>query len=263
MLTRNLVASADFTWVQRYSDQDTVDQNLVDPVTGKRPYPQFARVTERTSTSNNTYKALLVKVEKRLSNRFQLLASYTLSKADDSAIRNVLADVYGYARIDSASVADRRHRLVTSGIVQLPYDIQFSAIGDFRSSQPFFPTTSLDLNHDGYTGDLPSGVTYGSGCRDLDLAAVNTFRASRGLSAVSSVTCSSFSNVDLRLSKAVTLAGSHRVEVIGQLFNVLNRANFATPINNLTSQVFGQASAIQSYINAPSRQVEIAVRYLF
>ena len=119
MLTRNLVASADFTWVQRYSDQDTVDQNLVDPVTGKRPYPQFARVTERTSTSNNTYKALLVKVEKRLSNRFQLLASYTLSKADDSAIRNVLADVYGYARIDSASVADQtpppgdeRHRPV-------------------------------------------------------------------------------------------------------------------------------------------------------
>jgi hypothetical protein len=263
MLTRNLVGSADFTWVQRYSDQDSVDQNLVDPVTGKRPFPQFGRVTERTSTSNNTYKALLVKVEKRLSNRFQLLASYTLSKADDSAIRNVLADVYGYTRVDSASVADRRHRLVTSGILQLPHDVQFSAIGDFRSSQPFFPTTSLDLNHDGYTGDLPAGVTYGSGCRDLDLAAVNAFRASRGLGAVSSVTCSAFSNIDLRLSKTVTLAGSHRVEIIGQLFNVLNRANFATPINNLTSQAFGQASAIQSYINAPSRQVELAVRYLF
>jgi carboxypeptidase family protein len=265
MLTRNIALSADFTWVQRYSDQDVVDQNLPDPVTGIRPYPQFARVPERTPTSNNTYKALLVKVEKRLSNRYQFLASYTLSKADDSAIRNVLGTVYGYSRVDSASVADRRHRLVTSGIVQLPYEFQLSAIGDFRSSLAFFPTTSLDLNHDGYTGDLPAGVAYGSGCRSLNLDAINAFRTSRGLAAIPSggVTCSAFSNVDLRLSKTLAIGGTHRVELIAQLFNVFNHANFATPINNLTSSAFGQVTQLQPYINAPSRQVEVAVRYQF
>jgi hypothetical protein len=262
MLTQNIAASADVTWVQRYADQDSVDQNLPNPVTGIRPYPQFSRVTERMSTSNNDYKALLMKLEKRLSNRYQFLVSYTLSKASDSAIRNVLGDIYGYARIDSASVADRRHRLVTSGIVQLPHDMQLSAIADFRSSLPFFPTTNLDLNHDGYTGDLPSGVAYGSGCRELNLSAVNAFRVSRALGTVNDVACSGFSNVDVRFSKSFVLR-PHRIEFVAQLFNVFNHANFSTPINNLTSQAFGQVTQLQPYINAASRQVELAVRYQF
>ena len=56
-------------------------------------------------------------------------------------------------------MADRRHRLVVSGIVQLPWDLQLSAIGDFRSSLPMNPTSSIDLNADGYAIDLPAGVT--------------------------------------------------------------------------------------------------------
>jgi len=263
MLSRNLALSADFTWVQRYSDQDTIDINLPDQTTGKRPNPTFGRVSDRQSTSNNVYKALLMKLEKRLSNHYQLLASYTLSKADDSALRNTNGASYGYARTDSASVADRRHRLVVSGILQLPHDMQVSAIGDFRSSLPFFPTTSLDLNRDGFTGDLPAGVAYGSGCRSLNLDAVNAFRTSRGLASVSTVTCSQFANVDTRFSKTFTILGSHRVEFIAQLFNIFNYANFAPPINNLTSPAFGQTTALQSYINAPSRQVELAFRYIF
>src|SRR5207244_2751319 len=81
--------------------------------------------------------------------------SYTLAKADDSALRNAVADVYGFTRIDSASLADRRHRLVSSGIVALPHDVQFSAILDLRSDLPFNPATTLDINNDGYVNDTP------------------------------------------------------------------------------------------------------------
>ena len=42
--------------------------------------------------------------------------------------------------------------------MQLPGDMQLSAIGDFRSSLPMNPTSSIDLNTDGYTIDLPAGV---------------------------------------------------------------------------------------------------------
>jgi len=65
------------------------------------------------------------------------------------------------------------------------------------------------------------------------------------------VTCSGFSNVDLRFSKTLVLQGSHRIELIAQLFNVANHANFSTPINNLASPAFGQATQLQPYINAP------------
>jgi hypothetical protein len=263
MLTRDIALTADVTFVNRYSDRETVDINLPDQVTRQRPYPQFNRVSYWTWTADDTYRALLMKFEKRMSNRYQFLVSYTLAKAQDEATRNEVADVYGYARVKSYGAADRRHRLVTSGIVQLPGDVMVSAILDLRSALRFNPSTSLDLDGDGYTGDLPSGVAYGSGCRGLDLDAVNAFRTSRRLAAVTEVSCPGFSNLDLRMSKSFSFGDSQRFEFIAQLFNIFNRANYNSATSNLTSALFGQSTTLQPNINAPSRQAEFAIRFQF
>jgi hypothetical protein len=262
MLTRNIALTADVTMVNRFSDRDTVDVNLPDQTTRLRPYPQFNRVSYWQWTADDTYRALLLKVEKRLSNRYQFLASYTLSQAKDDSFVNTAPDVYGYAKVERYGAADRRHRLVTSGMVQLPAEFLVSAILDLRSALRFDPQTSLDLDGDGYTGDLPTGVFPGSGCRDMSLDAVNAFRTARNLAAVSTVQCPGFTNLDLRMSKSFSF-GSQRVEFIAQLFNVFNNANYATVNNNLTSGVFGQSTALQANINAPSRQAEFAIRYHF
>jgi hypothetical protein len=174
--------------------------------------------------------------------------------------------VYGFTKLVRWGLADRRHRLVVSGIFQLPYEMQVSAIGDFRSSLPFSPSTALDLDvpADGYNNDLPTGVYPGSGCRDLDLGAVNTFRRSRNLAEVTSLECPGFANLDLRFSKFFSFRGGHRLEFIAQLFNVFNRANFNTTTASLTAAPFGgQPTTLLPNINAPSRQVEFAVRYQF
>jgi hypothetical protein len=160
-------------------------------------------------------------------------------------------------------VADRRHRLVASGIVSLPFEAQVSAILDLRSSLPFNPSNSIDLNGDGYAQDLAAGIQRFSGCRGLDLAAVNAYRATRNLAAVTDVACPGFSNLDIRFSKFFTIGGAHRMELIAQLFNVFDRANLATPTTNVTSALFGQSTTILPNINAPSRQVELAIRYQF
>jgi hypothetical protein len=254
--------TADVTSVWRYSDRDDIDINLPDQTTRARRFPQFARVTFGGPTSNNYYKALLLKVDKRMSRHVQALVSYTLAKADDSALRNAVADVYGFARIDSPSVADRRHRVVASGIVSLPGEVQVSAILDLRSSLPFNPATTLDINNDGYVNDTPRGVAYRSGCRDLNVDAINAFRASRGLAPAGDVACAGFANLDLRLSKFFRIQ-DHRFEFIAQLFNVANRANFNTPITNPASLTFGSVNQLLPNINAPSRQVEFAVRFQF
>src|SRR5256885_3449104 len=198
-VARDIAITADVSITNRYSDRDTIDPNLPDQVTRAKLYPQFARVNYWVSTANNTYRALLLKVDKRMSNRYQFLASYTLSAAKDTQATNLLADRYGFFSIERYGAADRRHRLVVSGIVQLPKDVMLSAIADFRSSLRFNPTTSFDLNNDGYTGDLPGGVLPGTGCRDLNLDAVNAFRRSRGLTEVTTVDCPGFANLDLRL----------------------------------------------------------------
>jgi hypothetical protein len=269
-VTRDIAVTADVSITNRYSDRDTVDPNLPDPVSRTKLYPQFGRVSVWTSTANNTYRALLLKVEKRMANRYQFLASYTLSKAMDTNATNLLADRYGFFQIERAGAADRRHRLVTSGIVQMPMDLMMSVIADFRSSLHFNPTASFgDLNNDGYTGDLPAGVMPGSGCRDLNLDAVNAARTSRGLTPVTTVDCPRFANIDLRLSKSFRVA-SYRAEFIAQLFNIFNRANFNVPNGNISAgndtagrPLFGQSTSLLPNINAPSRQAEFAVRFQF
>jgi hypothetical protein len=176
---------------------------------------------------------------------------------------SVFGDRYGYFKESSPGQADRRHRLVVSGIVQLPWDLQASSIVDLRSSLPMNPTSNIDINRDGYSVDLPASVAPWSGCRDLNLDAVNAFRQSRNLAAIGGVTCPGFANVDLRLSKSFRFAQTQELELIGQLFNVTNRTNLNVPNNNITGATFGQSTAILPNINAPSRQVEFAVRYRF
>ena len=214
-------------------------------------------------TADNEYRALLLKFEKRLSDRYQYLASYTLSKSNDISFQNVYGDRYGFFKEEYPGQADRRHRLVVSGIAQLPWDLQVSAIADFRSSLPMNPTSNIDINVDGYASDIPGGVTRFSGCRDLNLDAINAFRRARNLAAVTDVTCPGFANVDLRLSKSFRFRQLQDLEVIAQLFNVANRANYNVPNNNITALTFGQSTSILPNINAPSRQVEFAVRYRF
>ena len=138
-------------------------------------------------------------------------------------------------------------------------------------SELFKPGVVLqDRNGDGYTGDLPAGVMPGSGCRDMSLDAVNTFRRARGLAAVTTVDCPGFANVDLRLSKTFQI-GAARAELIAQLFNVFNRDNFNTPNANVGAgndtttgrPLFGTSTSLLANINAPSRQAEFAVRLQF
>jgi hypothetical protein len=265
-LFRDIALSADMTAVNRYGDLDNVDQNLPDPVTRQRPYPQFGRVSTLQSSSNNMYRALMTKLEKRLSNHYQFLVSYTLSKADDSLVTNLLGGAYGFERITAAGAADRRHRVVASGILMLPSNIALSAVADYRSSLPFNPQTSNDLNADGYTGDLPAGVGFMTGCRSLNVDAINAFRQARALAATSNgdIACPTWVNVDLRASKTVTLAGSHKLNLILQMLNAFNRAQLDIATSNPSSRIFGQPTQLVPFIvNAPSRTFEIAVRYEF
>jgi len=90
------------------------------------------------------------------------------------------------------------------------------------------------------------------------------------LKEVTTVDCPGFANVDLRFSKTFRIARTHQVEFIAQLFNIFNRANFATPSTSITAgndasgrPLFGKSTSLLANINAPSRQAEFAFRYRF
>jgi Carboxypeptidase regulatory-like domain/TonB dependent receptor len=257
--------SVDGVYTRVQADRKLYDLNLADPVTGLRPNPTFGRIDQDQSVSDSKYRALYVRLNKRQSHNYQFLLSYTLAKAEDN---NPAARWVNQVRQQDdwgTSTVDRRHTVVASGAVLLPYDIQFGAVWTARSALPFNTIAGLDLNRDGFATDYVPGTTRNQGNRDLDLSLVNAWRAQRGLSPIpaSQIDSSRFNSIDVRASKQVPLSSGWKAEVIVQVFNVLNTKNLLAPftspqVTNALSDSFGRILTAQ-----PGTQAELAVRLVW
>lgn len=236
--------------------------------TGVRPLPQFGRILENQAIGYSDYTALLAKLEKRFDNRYMYMVSYTLMDTNgivnNSGTQSTVTDAANIAYDLGPNNSDRRHTLVVSGAVLLPYDINLSGVFTTRSTMPFSANAGTDLNGDGNVTDFAPGTTRNVFNRGMDaemMAAVNTWRATRGLAALpeSQIDTNEFYSVDLRVTKAFVLTGRHRVEVIAQVFNLLNRTNLLPAwTTNSLSNVFGTSTSASNM-----RQAEVAVRYAF
>ena len=269
LLTRDLALSADFTTVLRYGDRDTVEINIPDQVTRLRPYPTFVRVNFWQPTADNTYKALLLKVEKRMSRHYQALVSYTLSKAEDDTFTNALV---GSLRLHEGEAPGRRRSPPPAGRQRhRRAAVRHAAVGDWRF--PLEPAVWPDhlgprpeqrhaVRNAVVAGELrPAGRRdcRCPGCRSLNLDAINQFRTQRSLTPVTQVDCPGFANVDLRFSKFFRIGGSARAEFIAQLFNIFDRANFATPNNNIGSAQRRDRPAAVRHEHVAAREHQRAV----
>jgi hypothetical protein len=264
-----------------------VQVNTRNPVTLVRPLPEWGQIIQRQATGTFTYKALLVRLEKRLSNRYQYQLSYTLAKQDSNAatpdtvgigLGGSITDVYNPGWDVGPANNDRRHALVFSGAAQLPADILLGAIWNFRTSTPFSARAGVDINGDGqntggggglggnYPTDYVPGTTKNMGNRNTApmLAAVNAYRATLNLPPIpeSQIESNLLSQIDLRVSKAINTGRGTKIELIGQVFNVLGRDNLgglsSQYITNVRSDSFGRILT-----SLPRQQGEVAVRFVF
>jgi len=236
--------------------------------TGPRPLPQFARVLQAQSIGFMNYKALLVRLEKRLEHNYMYLVSYTLSGSNGNVnnsggTQSVVTDSGRISSDEGPNNSDRRHALVASGSFLLPSDVTVGAIFTARSSMPFSAIAGVDVNGDGNITDYVPGTSRNVFNRGNDadmLALVNAWRGVNGLAPINpTFSTNEFYSLDLRGSKAITLNTGRRVEVIAQVFNVLNRKNLvAAWTTNALSPAFGTSVSA-----APMRQAEVAVRFTF
>lgn len=259
-LTSDLAVHADGVYTRVLRDRKTRNINLADPLTRQRPYPQFGRVDLEESISKSEYRGLYVRLDKRFSRRHQFLMSYSLVTSEDNAPAGRFTEQSDLGRDFGPANAERRHALVASGAVLLPFDIQVGAVLTLRSSLPFSATAGRDVNGDGFVTDFVPGTTRNQGHRNLNLATVNAWRAASGLPAVSEGDIDSlrFRSFDLRASKRIELAASRKVELVAQLFNVFNSVNLSSSgfQQNAVATTFGKASRA-----AAGRQAELAVRF--
>ncbi len=136
---------------------------------------------------------------------------------------------------------DARHRVTVSTVYRAPFGINVAGILRYRSALPYTKLAGADLNGDGYNMDLAPGTSH-----------VNSLRGD------------SFSQLDVRVSHEFRFGGNFGLEVIGEIFNLLNSDNPAGFNGTITNANFGQPSV---YAGDPGqgelRLVQLGARLRF
>lgn len=209
---------------------------------------------------NATYKALLVKVDKRFSRRYQFTASYALQ--DSKSINDITLDLFNYNSSYGPDLP--RNNFTISGSVNLPWGLQASLISTLISRPPVQPIISgisingSDTSSSGHFA-LP-GMSYNEFISRDDLQKlVNQYNSTyagqltpAGKAGISpkqvfpAITLPShynlghdFTSQDLRISKSFRFHDRYELRFIGEAFNILNIGNLTLDSFTLNSPAFG------------------------
>jgi hypothetical protein len=249
------------------------------------------------ATSNQTYKGLLVRADKRFSHRFETLASYAFSSnvgtpgtggnTAAGATSGPGLDLDNWHQKPRPLITDYTHIANLAGVGRLPYGLEVGLNWSYSSAPAFSATvgsgaTGIDFNGDGTTGDLLPGTTAGSFNRDLGRAdlvrLVDQFNQtyagkgdshSRPIPRINLPTSYSFDHgfqsLDVRLTRTFVIRERWKMSLIGEVFNLYNAANLSGYSGDLTSPAFGQPTArfTQTFGSGGPRAFQLAMRFRF
>ena len=203
-----------------------------------------------------SYRALLLKVDKRFSNRYQFTGSYAYQ--DSKGVNDVTQNLNNFFSSYGPNLP--KHVLNISGTVDLPWKFQFSLISAFISPPPVEPTisgvdiTGTDVQSSAYT-PLP-GEQYGGWLSKSKLQNLvnqyNTKYAGQLTPAGAAGILPGqkypaialpqhynlghdFTSQDIRLSKLFRFRERYELRIIAEAFNIFNFGNLTDDSFNLTS----------------------------
>ena len=281
-----VVVSANVMYVRGHKQLGTIDYNPIVAELGAVPGAGFVRrpadtggvpgtsasVLQYTSFGDTWYRGLTLSARSRFNRRYQLFASYTVSKAEDNSTDfqstfipqhngrgrdpdNLDGLPVGFDPHDERgpSLQDQRHRLVMSGLYVAPGDVVVASIVNAGSGRPYNILAGVDLNMDGNGGTFPPDRPR----RELADQSTAVGRNSGTLPA--------FATIDVRVSRLFRLRNV-TVEPMVDVFNVLNRTNY-TDVQNIFGAGIYPTQPIPSFGEltqaAASRQVQIGVKLEF
>lgn len=253
-----------------------------------RPVAGVGAINQFETTASSRYDALQVQLRGRLSRSLQYQAAYTLSSATDD-----VSDVFDLAGSlvlpqNSLTLAgergpanfDARHRLSYHFIFEFPETrnhrramrfliggLQIASAGRFSTGQPFTVNSLFDVNLDGNLTDRLNStdgiVITGDRRQPLRLAVEpRTLLAPIGQDGVVGRNTFSAGNVlelDLAVTKRVTISSAQTLSLRAEIFNITNRANFGIPVRFLEAPAFGEATNTVTR----GRRIQFTLKYLF
>jgi hypothetical protein len=192
-------------------------------------------------------------------------------------------DLDNWQRSPGPLATDFTHILNLAGVVQLPRSFELGVNFSYSSAPPLSATvTGIDFNGDGITGDLLPGTTVNAFNRSLGrtdlIRLVDQFnQAYAGISdphgrLIPHLTLpagfalgDNSHSLDVRLSKPFLFRDRLKLSLIGEAFNVYNKANLTGYSGDLTSAAFGQPTsrATQVFGSGGPRAFQLAMRASF
>jgi hypothetical protein len=250
-LTGTIVAAVEYNLNRSTTMASAQDTNPINPATGRRPIPGYGRIVIYDATGRATYQAVSFMLRRQAARGFAFQTFYTLGfDRNDTQDFSDLPTIQTDRSADWGwSVDDVRHRWVMSGTYLVPdlggaawqrffSGFQFSGAATYRSPFPIDPQAEVDINGDGVVNDRAPGL------------ARNSFRAF------------DYAAIDLRVSRIIPFGGK-RVELVAEVFNILNRTNFDS-----VNGAYGLGPAPRSTFASPTsaydpRQMQIGAKVTF
>jgi Carboxypeptidase regulatory-like domain len=277
--------------------------NVLNPITGVRPYPAFGVVAWRGNTGNSTFHALQYNVRRAFDSGWLLSANYMWSHSiNDGSIgggeSDTIQDVFCRACDKASSDDDVRQVFNASAVYQLPFGAgrpfltspglartvfggwELSGVGTARTGLP----VNVTINRS--NAAVPGGYSV-SGSERPDVysnvpivPALQTARSWINAAAFYAPANGTFGNlgrnalsgpglwqVDAALAKKIAFTERLGVQFRAEVFNVFNRAQYGQPNANLSTP--GNFGAITTTVNEGAtgsgtpRQIQLGVRLLF
>jgi len=180
---------------------------------------------------------LQFRLERRAADRLSYRAAYTWMDVETFA--TAVSD-YDRDADWGPAANDVRHRFVFSSSYTVPrIDVRLGGIVTASSAPPYNVITGVDSNGDRRTNERPIGA-------DGKMIPPNSARGD------------DYFNVDLRISKLFRFAGTRRLELLWEMFNLTNAENYGGFIGNQRSPDFGKPT----YALSPF-QGQLAIRFDF
>jgi hypothetical protein len=243
------------TWDRNLAPPTRFDEfgRGVDILAAGRPDPTIAQANALTSFGRGRYRALIVSLTRPMSNRWQFYANYTLAKStgNGSTERDTEAlfgpsDPFNPGADEGINELDERHAVKSYLVLALPGDFTVASTWSAGSGVAFPVYSSTDVNGDGVTNEglHPDRPT-------VDGQLLPRFPSHQP----------AWFLWDFRAAKAVTLAGRPRMQLVLDVFNLLNTDNtYADP---RTQAILGSPNFRVRNRTLGQRLAQLGIRFDF
>src|SRR5205085_1022318 len=250
------------------------------------PYPQYTGVSGGWSyLGDSIYHGFALKVEKRFSQGFSILSSYTVSKMIDAATgsggavrtggtpETGIQSWYNLRNERAKSAYDIPQRAVITGLWQEPFfntghgwkrqvlgGWNFNGIMTIQSGQTIAlsSTTGGRPNVVAGVSDQAAQQSLSNWFNKAAFKVPDPFTFGNAGRTIPNLMSDGMFDLDVSLYKSFVLKERYRLELKGEAFNATNTATFDVPGREVTNQLFGVVPA--TALNPRPRLVQVAVR---